>query len=82
MFCFSLPIFAALCGQTEKQPDKAAGEVSADGGEPAADRLRGLHHRPGGDGGGVERSALRGPEAALDVGPKGHGRGLLVFSSY
>lgn len=68
----------ALRGPAEEQPLEAAGEVPADGGEPAARRRRrprGLHHRAGGDGGGVERAAVRGPEAALPVGAGGHGGG-------
>lgn len=66
----------ALCGQTQKQPVEAAGQISSDGREPAVQRLRGLHHRPGGDGAGVDRPAVRGPEAALAVGARGQSRGL------
>lgn len=65
----------ALCGQAEEQPVQAPGQVPADGGGAAAERARSLHHRPGGDGGGVERPAVRGPGAALSVGVRWHGRG-------
>lgn len=67
--------FAAVRRQTEKQPVEAAGEVSSGGREPAARRLQGLCYRPGGDGGGVDRPAVRGPQAALAVGAARHGRG-------
>lgn len=67
--------FIALCGQAEKQPIEAAGEVSSDGREPAALRLWGFHHRPGGDGGGVDSTTVRGPETAVAVGTTGDGRG-------
>lgn len=67
--------FAAVRRPTEKQPVEAPGEVSPGGREPAARRLRGLCYRPGGDGGGVDRPAVRGPQAALAVGAAGHGRG-------
>lgn len=73
---------AALCGQAEKQPVQAAGEIPSDGGEPAAQWPRGLHHRPGGDGGGVDRPAVGGPETALFMGATGHGRGRSVARSH
>lgn len=72
---FCLLTFVALCRQTQKQPVEAAGEIPSDGGEPAGRRLRGLHHRPGGDGGGMDGPAVRGPETALAVGSRRHGRG-------
>lgn len=76
--CVVLCVFVsvvALCRQTQKQPVEAAGEISSDGGEPAAQRLRGLYHRPGGDGGGVDSPAVRRPETALAMGARGQGRG-------
>lgn len=78
---------SALFGQTQKQSVAAAGEVSACwGGQPPAQRIRVrfLHHRPGGDGGGVDSLAVGGPAATLSVGATGHGRGqsaLLVEAS-
>lgn len=72
-----------MCGQTQKQSLPAAGEVSSNGGQPAAQRARVLYHRPGGNGGGVDSLTVWGPETTLSVGTTGHGRGqstLLVFS--
>lgn len=70
----------ALRGQAEEQPLQVAGQVSPDGREPAAQRLRGLHHRSGGHGGGVDRPAVWGQETALSVGACRHvaGRSLPV----
>ena len=67
--------------QAEKQPVQAAGEVPTDGREHAALRLRGLHYSPGGDGGGMDRAAVRGPVTALTVGARRHGRGRPLFPS-
>ncbi|XP_074511120.1 RPA-interacting protein isoform X2 [Sebastes fasciatus] len=74
----------ALCRQAEEQPVQAAGEIPSGGREPAAEglRLRGLRHRPGGDGGGVDRPAGRGPETGLAVGVRGHGREMSIIEEY
>lgn len=58
LFSVFLVSLTALCGQTEEQPVQAAGQISSDGREPAAQRVWGLHHRPGGDGGGMDRPAV------------------------
>lgn len=69
-------LFEALSGQAEEQQVQAAGEVPAHGTRTwAAEQLRGLQHRPGGDGGGVERPAVRGAEATGVVGPAEHAGG-------
>lgn len=65
----------AVCGQAEKQPVEAAGTISSDGRKPAAKWLRGLDHRPGGDGGGVGSPAVTGAGAPVAVGATGDGRG-------
>lgn len=62
-------------GQTQKQSDKAAGEVPSAGNKPGEKRRRGLNHRPGGDGGGVDSPAVRGAGTAAALGPAGYGRG-------
>lgn len=62
-------------GQTEKQPVEAAGTISSDGRKPAAEWLRGLGPRPGGDGGGVGGPAVTAAGAAVAVGTTGDGRG-------
>lgn len=64
-----------MCGQTQKQPVEAAGKISSDGNKPAAKRRRGLDHRPGGDGGGVDSPAVRGAGTAAAVRATGYGRG-------
>lgn len=63
-----------MCGPAAKQPHAASGAISPAGRESAAE----LHHRPGGDGGGVDRPAIRGPETTVAVGPGGHGGGRLL----
>lgn len=62
-------------GQTQKQPLKAAGKVPSDGNKPGEERRRGLNHRPGGDGGGVDRPSVRGAGTAAALGAAGYGRG-------
>lgn len=64
-----------MCGQTQEQPVEAAGKISSDGNKPAAERRRGLGHRPGGDGGGVDSPAVRGAGTAAAFGATGYSRG-------
>lgn len=78
--CFLL-YSLAMCGQTEKQSLTAIGEISSDGRRSSVPQCKGLNPRPGGNGGGMERTAVRRPGSALAVGVKRSWTGMLVFIS-
>jgi hypothetical protein len=69
-----------MCGSTEEQSIPAVGSIPSDGGRPSASRCKGLRG-PGGDGGRVDRPAVRGPLSALAMGAKRPWTGRLVVSA-